>query len=220
MPIGKKFYFLAFDLNIDNLKMYYPNKNINQAWDDIKRFMTKNGFEHNQYSAYISKDRITQYKIRSVMRSMYKKLPWFPLCANKVMLSELNSQEKLLTSITKIKAIKILIDKLKANPPGKNRGLSSAQPPAAPSGKQRQPPAPPVPPVQQNPDTVTVSISELKELFEAGADFEVTVKKSDLEQAKKQAEAKKQSSTKSGDSEKSEEPPTQSKPKPTHKPKR
>ena len=220
MPIGKKYYFLSFDLNIDNLKLYYPNKNINQAWDDIKRFMTKNGFEHNQYSAYISKDRITQYKIRSVMRSMYKKLPWFPLCANKVMLSELNSQEKLLTSITKIKAIKILIDKLKANPPGKNRGLSSAQPPAAPSGSQRQPPAPSVPQVQQNLDTVTVSISELKECFEADVELQVTVKKSDLEEAKKQAVAKKQSNTKSEDSEKSKEPPEQNKPNPNRKPKR
>ena len=75
-------------------------------------------------------------------------------------------------------------------------------------------------PVQQNPDTVTVSISELKEYFEADVELQVTVKKSDLEQAKKQAEAKKQSNTKSGGSEKSEEPPTQSKPKPTHKPKR
>lgn len=220
MPIGKNYYFLSFDLNIDNLKMYYPNKNINQAWDDIKRFMTKNGFEHNQYSAYISKDRMSRYDIRDFMESMYKKLPWFPLCANRVMLSELNSQEKLLTSITKIKAIKILIDKLKANPPGKNRGISSAQPPAAPSGSQRQPPAPPVPPVQQNPDTVTVSISELKECFEADVELQVTVKKSNLEKAKKQAEVQKQSNTKSEDSEKIKEPSEQNKPKQRRKPKR
>lgn len=184
MLTGKKYYFLSFDLNIDNLKLYYPNKNINQAWDDIKRFMTQNDFEHNQYSAYISKDRITQYKIRSVMRAMYQKLPWFPLCANKVMLSELNSQEKLLISITKIKAIKTMIDKLKANPPGQNRGLSSAKKPATPSG------------IQQNSDTVIVPISELKEYFEAGVELEVTVKRSDLEKAKKQAEVKKQSNDK------------------------
>ena len=211
MLTGKKYYFLSFDLNIDNLKMYYPNKNINQAWDDIKRFMTKNGFEHNQYSAYISKDRITQYKIRSIMKSMYQKLPWFPLCANKVMLSELNSQEKLLTSIIKIKAIKTMIDKLKANPPGQNRGLFTAKKPTAPSGNNRHSTASPT---QQSPDTVTIPISELKECFEADVELQVTVKKSDLEQAQKQAEAKKQSSTKIQD------PDKQDKAAKPHKPKR
>lgn len=218
MPIGKKYYFLSFDLNIDNLKLYYPNKSINQAWDDIKRFMKKNSFEHNQYSAYISKDRMSRYDIRDFMESMYKKLPWFPLCSNKVMLSELNSQEKILTSIVKIKAIKAMIDKLKDNPPGQNRGISSVQNPAVLSGKQQ--PAPPMPQVQQKTDTVTVSLSELKEYFEAGVEMEVTVKMSDLKQASKKVEEKKQSNTKSGDSEKSEEPPIKNKPKHTHKPKR
>lgn len=195
MPIGKNFYFLSFDLNLDNLKLYYQNKNINQAWDDIKRFMKKNGFEHNQYSAYISKDRMSRYDIRDFMESMYKKLPWFPLCANRVMLSERNSQEKLLTSIAKIKAIRILIDKLKANPPGQTRGISSAQ----------------NPPVQQKTDTVTVSLSDLREYFEAGAEMKVTVKRSDLKATKKQAESKQQKKSQT------ENPPEQGKAK---KPKR
>lgn len=178
MLTGKKYYFLSFDLNIDNLKMYYPNKNINQAWDDIKRFMTKNGFEHNQYSAYISKDRITQYKIRSIMKSMYQKLPWFPLCANKVMLSELNSQEKLLTSIIKIKAIKIMIDKLKANPPGQNRE-DILLPKKEPGTRELLPER----------SELTLTPEQFRALSEAGVGLKVTVDSKDLKKASKILEA-------------------------------
>ena len=212
MPIGKNYYFLSFDLSIDNLELYYSNKNINQAWDDIKRFMTKNGFEHSQYSAYISKNKMSMYDIRDFMKSMYIRLPWFPLCANKVMLSELNSEEKLIASIAKIKTIKAMIDNIKVNAPGKDRGHSFTKTSVKLLGERPQQ-SKKTPQGQVVSDTVTVSISELKECFEADVELQVTVKKSDLEQAKKQAKTNKQSNTKSGDSEIFEEPPTQIKPK-------
>lgn len=216
---GKR-YLVVFRLSSDLLKQYYRSINIKQSWDDISRFMKSNGFEHLKDTTYISKAAMSEPKFFKTIISLVSKYPWLYL-SNDVF--KCYSVDKEFSFADIVKGNYGLLDRihlLEQNPPGKNRGLSSAQPPTTLSGKQCQPPAPPMPPVQQNPDTVTISISELKELFEAGADFEVTVKKSDLEQAKKQAEAKKQSNTKSGDSEKSEEPPTQSKPKPTHKPKR
>lgn len=216
---GKR-YLVVFRLSSDLLKQYYRSINIKQSWDDISRFMKSNGFEHLKDTTYISKAAMSEPKFFKTISSLVSKYPWLYL-SNDVF--KCYSVDKEFSFADIVKGNYGLLDRihlLEQNPPGQNRGLSSAQPPAAPSGKQRQPPAPPMPPVQQNPDTVTISISELKELFEAGADFEVTVKKSDLEQAKKQAEAKKQNSNKSEDSEKSEEPPTQNKPKPTHKPKR
>lgn len=216
---GKR-YLVVFRLSSDLLKQYYRSINIKQSWDDISRFMKSNGFEHLKDTTYISKAAMSEPKFFKTISSLVSKYPWLYL-SNDVF--KCYSVDKEFSFADIVKGNYGLLDRihlLEQNPPGQNRGLSSAQPPAAPSGKQRQPPAPPVPPVQQNPDTVTVSISELKEYFEADVELQVTVKKSDLEQAKKQAEAKKQSNTKSGGSEKSEEPPTQSKPKPTHKPKR
>ena len=43
-----------FDLNEEKLKQYYPRKNYRQAWYDINRFFTNNGFIHRQKSGYVS----------------------------------------------------------------------------------------------------------------------------------------------------------------------
>jgi len=50
---------LNFDLNIKKLKEHYPNSNYTEAYNDIKKFLTNNGFEHRQGSGYISKEEMS-----------------------------------------------------------------------------------------------------------------------------------------------------------------
>lgn len=45
---------LNFDLSEEKLRLYYPKKDIKQAWNDIEKFMSKEGFEHRQKSGYAS----------------------------------------------------------------------------------------------------------------------------------------------------------------------
>ena len=217
---NSKRYLVVFRLSSDLLKQYYRSINTKKSWDDISRFMKSNGFEHLKDTTYISKAAMSEPKFFKTITSLVSKYPWLYL-SNDVF--KCYSIDKEFSVADIVKGNYELLDRihlLEQNSPGKNRGISSAQPSAAPSGSQRQPPAPSVPPVQQNLDTVTVSISELKECFEADVELQVTVKKSDLEKAKKQAEVKKQSNTKSEDSEKFKEPSEQNKPKQRRKPKR
>lgn len=45
---------LNFDLSDALLRKYYPSKNYKKAWSDIKSFLLEIGFNHRQYSGYVS----------------------------------------------------------------------------------------------------------------------------------------------------------------------
>ncbi len=214
------YYLISFKLSGDKLKQYYETNLSTSPWKKIEGFLNKAGFSRTKDSEYISDWKMSIADAYQLLAKMIDQMPWIATSNDVFSMYAVEGEIKISDVIRQSNLLHGKIKKLIDNPPGHSRGLSSAQPPAAPSGSQRQPPAPSVPPAQQNPDTVTVSISELKECFEADVELQVTVKKSDLEKAKKQAEAKKQSNTKSEDSEKSKEPPEQNKPRSNRKPKR
>lgn len=67
---------INFDLDTNKLKEVYPNKSYTQAYDDIKRFLTKNGFEHRQGSGYISKEDMTTLEVSDTLKELNKKHTW------------------------------------------------------------------------------------------------------------------------------------------------
>lgn len=71
---------IFFDLDESALKKYYPNKYYNQAWADIKRFMESRDFIHQQYSGYISKNYMTQFRAQTIVKDMAFKYPWLQEC--------------------------------------------------------------------------------------------------------------------------------------------
>ena len=217
----KQRYLIMLQLSSQQLNLYsYDTHGLSGIWKKISGFMKKHKFEKIKDTTFISNQPITYQYLSDTITELINNHPPLALGSNVIRCYSVDREINIDTILSFEKDLVAEIQALQQFPPGKNRGISSAQPLAAPSGSQRQPPAPPVPPVQQNPDTVTVSISELKGCFEADVELQVTVKKSDLEEAKKQAVAKKQSNTKSEDSEKSKEPPEQNKPNPNRKPKR
>jgi len=58
----KRYRSINFDLDTNKLKEHYPNKTYTNAYEDIKRFLLKNGFEHRQGSGYISQKELSNYK--------------------------------------------------------------------------------------------------------------------------------------------------------------
>ena len=47
---------INFDLSTNELKKHFNNTA--EAYNKIKEFMLKNGFEHRQYSGYVSKEHL------------------------------------------------------------------------------------------------------------------------------------------------------------------
>ncbi|MBR1421847.1 MAG: hypothetical protein IJ571_00180 [Ruminococcus sp.] len=65
------------------MKEHYPGKDYRQAYKDIKSFMLKNGFEHRQWSGYISTKPIDYSSITVLTVELSKKMPWLKDCVNK-----------------------------------------------------------------------------------------------------------------------------------------
>jgi len=78
---NKQIRSLHFDLDINKLKEHYPNKNYTEAYNDIRKFLTNNGFEHIQGSGYISKDKLKSSEIVDIIKDLVKEYIWIqPSC--------------------------------------------------------------------------------------------------------------------------------------------
>lgn len=71
---------LNFDLNDALLKKYYPSKSYKKGWTDIKKFLVQNGFNHRQYSGYVSKKTILMADVIHLITTMSLNLKWLQYC--------------------------------------------------------------------------------------------------------------------------------------------
>lgn len=71
---------IHFDLNIQDLKMYYNEKNPNYAYKVIEDFFLDHGFEHIQYSGYHSIKSMPYANVMELMEQLQEKCPWLGNC--------------------------------------------------------------------------------------------------------------------------------------------
>jgi len=71
---------LNFDLDTNKLKKHYPNKNYTNAYEDIKKFLLKNGFEHRQGSGYISQKEMSSNKVAKIIKKLANQFSWIKHC--------------------------------------------------------------------------------------------------------------------------------------------
>ena len=193
---NNRFYrYFSFDLSMKLLEQYYPGADLKKAWSDILKHMTSNGFEHRQYSGYMSQNKLDEIQTYEVAFKLFNSLNWLANCAKRFdstaiineqnfdFLMEFKKQNPLLYSKLDKENVKI-----PHNPPVLDREDFSLS-------KKQNSSKPAIPPTPTKLDTVTLPLEELKEIFETGVDMNVTVKKEELEKAKKQVEDKKQQST-------------------------
>lgn len=84
---------INFDLSTAKLKKYF--KNTSEAYRQIKSFMLKNGFEHRQYSGYVSKEKLDDYKIINISKKISIKFHWIHSCTNKFDVTDIGEQHDL-----------------------------------------------------------------------------------------------------------------------------
>ncbi len=83
---------IFFDLDTEALKNYYPVKSWNNAYADIERFLTKNGFEHTQGSGYHSLNPMSHADVMIVIYELTEKYPWLNKCVNVCTLNDVPAQ--------------------------------------------------------------------------------------------------------------------------------
>ena len=97
---------ITFDLSDNNLKKYYPRPKIfinpqyyKKAWEDIAKFMKKNGFEHRQYFVYVSKEPLTKAKVNILVNEMAVQMPWLNKCLNAIEVTNVGKQHSLMKAV-------------------------------------------------------------------------------------------------------------------------
>lgn len=71
---------MAFDLDTDAMKIYYPSESWNNGYDVIRRHMANNGFDWLQGSVYISQKPITSAEVTDILDELVSKNPWLNIC--------------------------------------------------------------------------------------------------------------------------------------------
>ena len=71
---------LNFDLSNQALQKYYPSKNYGKAWSDIKGYLLEIGFNHRQYSGYVSIDNISMTYVIQHIIEMSLLFKWLKYC--------------------------------------------------------------------------------------------------------------------------------------------
>lgn len=72
-------YSFNFDLNQKKLEIYYSGSPQN-AYKEIKTWMTKHNIEHRQGSGYNTIDKITEFQLSNLITDLDKDMPWLFKC--------------------------------------------------------------------------------------------------------------------------------------------
>ena len=67
---------INFDLDDKALQIAYPKLSYKHAWDDIKKFLLDNGFEHRQNSGYTSVNPMNEMEVSALVDKMKSALAW------------------------------------------------------------------------------------------------------------------------------------------------
>jgi virulence-associated protein VapD len=70
-------YAIVFDFDTEILKQVYPGPSWNNAYADVRNYLTSRGFEWMQGSAYFGDDSVDAVRCVRVVQLMSKKFPWF-----------------------------------------------------------------------------------------------------------------------------------------------
>jgi virulence-associated protein VapD len=98
---------ITFDLSQKALETYYPKpkatlnpKFYKKAYTDISKFLKKNGFEHRQFSVYISIHKMTMTDVTITMQLLADEMPWLIQCVNQIDVTNIGTQHSLIQTLS------------------------------------------------------------------------------------------------------------------------
>lgn len=74
---------INFDLDTKELEKVF-NGNTSKPYEIIKKFMHDNGFEHRQYSGYLSTKKLTEAETTVIIKNLREKNLWLDKCIQKI----------------------------------------------------------------------------------------------------------------------------------------
>jgi virulence-associated protein VapD len=94
-----RMYAIVFDLDTENLKNLYHNQSYNNAYVDIRNFLTARGFEWKQGSTYFGDQTIDAVKCVTTVQKMARKFDWFTPCVRDIRMLRIEEDNDLAIAI-------------------------------------------------------------------------------------------------------------------------
>jgi len=95
----KNMYAITFDLNQEMLEKTYGKENFNNTYADIKRVLTKYGFERQQGSVYFSKEQINSVTCMIAVQDIAKQYKWFGVSLEDIRMLKIEDNNDLMPAI-------------------------------------------------------------------------------------------------------------------------
>lgn len=93
-------YAVVFDLDTSCLEDNYGSTSSNNAYKDIKKFMTSNNFEWKQGSVYFGNDKIDAVSCVLLIQKLAKQYTWFSTCVKDIRMLRIEENNDLTPAIS------------------------------------------------------------------------------------------------------------------------
>lgn len=92
-------YAIAFDLEMEALKLHYPNSSYNNAYEDIRRVLENFGFSRQQGSVYFGNETVTPVTCVLAVQEVQKQHSWFGKAVRDIRMLRIEEHNDLLPAI-------------------------------------------------------------------------------------------------------------------------
>jgi virulence-associated protein VapD len=106
MATQRRYKAINFDLDTGRLRQVFGEKGRRKAYTHIKSFLTKNGFDHKQWSGYLSLKPMSYGDVYDIVFKMIDQCPWLPTCVNQFDATNVMSETDMLEAILRYGKIK------------------------------------------------------------------------------------------------------------------
>ena len=98
-PRDGRMYAIVFEFDTEILKQTYPNTSRNNAYSDVRNFLTNRGFNWTLGSPYFGDETVDAVRCVRVVQRMAKKFPWFTPAVHDIRMLRIEENNDLKTAL-------------------------------------------------------------------------------------------------------------------------
>jgi virulence-associated protein VapD len=96
MAESRQYKSINFDLSTERLRKVFGEGGRRKAYAQIQRFLTRNGFEHRQWSGYVTTERRLYTDIYVVLDGLKSRCSWLSRCTNRFDVTDFMAESDML----------------------------------------------------------------------------------------------------------------------------
>jgi virulence-associated protein VapD len=100
-PRGRapRMYAIVFDFDTEMLRQLYPNVSWNNAYADVRNYLTSRGFSWKQGSVYYGDDSVDAVRCVRVVQRLSNKYPWFKPSVRDIRMLRIEDNDDLMEAL-------------------------------------------------------------------------------------------------------------------------